>query len=237
MAIICNLLFCTIFVAIFINAICIAASSKPTNYCNLQSCKPNIHTMCKYKSNNLGSACVNHSDRGLTNKEKNAIVNKHNEFRQRVASGKETRGNPGPQPPAASMPNLSWDNELETIAQRWADQCNFSHDECRNVERYPVGQNIVMTMSTGKNGSPVEDMIGSWYNEVAKMDRREVEKLTGKNFHDIGHYTQLVSDKSHKIGCGRIKYRGQNGWNNQFLVCNYGPAGNYIGQKIYEIKK
>lgn len=43
---------------------------------------------------------------GFTDAEKNRIVNIHNQMRQKVASGQETRGNPGPQPPAVRMPNL-----------------------------------------------------------------------------------------------------------------------------------
>lgn len=34
------------------------------------------------------------------------IVELHNQLRQRVASGKEYRGSPGPQPPAFYMPDL-----------------------------------------------------------------------------------------------------------------------------------
>lgn len=29
-----------------------------------------------------------------------------------------------------------YDNELESIAQRWANQCNFNHDKCRDVGKY-----------------------------------------------------------------------------------------------------
>lgn len=40
---------------------------------------------------------------GLTNDEKNEILKRHNDFRQKVAKGLETRGKPGPQPPAKNM--------------------------------------------------------------------------------------------------------------------------------------
>jgi hypothetical protein len=36
------------------------------------------------------------------------------------------------------METLEWDSELETVAQTWADQCTYKHDDCRNVERWPV---------------------------------------------------------------------------------------------------
>ena len=41
-----------------------------------------------------------------------SIVAAHNELRSKVAQGQETRGRPGPQPPAADMMEMSWDNEL-----------------------------------------------------------------------------------------------------------------------------
>jgi hypothetical protein len=38
--------------------------------------------------------------------EKQYILDLHNNIRRRVAKGLETRGNPGPQPPAANMRKL-----------------------------------------------------------------------------------------------------------------------------------
>lgn len=50
----------------------------------------------------------------------------------------------------------------------------------------------------------------------------------------IGHYTQLVWAKSTKIGCGIVKYK-ELFFNKKYLVCNYGPAGNYMDRPVYEI--
>jgi hypothetical protein len=47
---------------------------------------------------------------------------------------------------------------------------------------------------------------------------------------ETGHYTQLVWAQTAKVGCGFVQY----GKNEQLLVCNYLPAGNTIGQKMYE---
>lgn len=43
---------------------------------------------------------------GLSQAEKNALLNRHNQLRQWVAQGRETRGNPGPQPAAKNMQNM-----------------------------------------------------------------------------------------------------------------------------------
>lgn len=53
-----------------------------------------------------------------------------------MALGKEKRGLPGPQPSAANMNALIWDDNLAEVAQRWADQCTFQHDLCRQDREY-----------------------------------------------------------------------------------------------------
>ena len=52
--------------------------------------------------------------------DKDAIVNKHNELRSRVATGKETLGVGGNgQPTAANMRKMVWSDELAAVAQRY----------------------------------------------------------------------------------------------------------------------
>lgn len=73
-----------------------------------------------------------------------------------MALGTETRGNPGPQPPASNMFQLVkqkalyplypsiyeflrryqiWKVTLATIAQTWAQQCLNEHDFCRDISK------------------------------------------------------------------------------------------------------
>lgn len=100
-----------------------------------------------------GPACYRLDSYDLTNEERQDILNAHNKFRAIVASGKESRGQGGPQPAGIIPPLVSialklrfyyqfkidfylqqeWDNELAEVAQRWAIQCDFNHDKCRNV--------------------------------------------------------------------------------------------------------
>ncbi|XP_011871305.1 PREDICTED: venom allergen 3-like [Vollenhovia emeryi] len=202
------------------------------DYCNVKSCGRS-HTVCMFPSPIPSPKCAQWTISGLSAAEKAAVVNKHNELRRRVASGQETRGNPGPQPAAVRMPDLSWDSELELVAQRWANQCNFAHDTCRNVDRFAVGQNIAKTMHSGENTSTVQSMIQLWYDEVDYFDRNLVHSYQFDPA--TGHYTQIVWADTTKIGCGRIKYQ-ENGWNVHYLVCNYGKSGNWIGERIYEAK-
>ncbi|KAA0200051.1 hypothetical protein HAZT_HAZT000137 [Hyalella azteca] len=79
------------------------------------------HTLCK--TTGMGPACGrNVPVRGVTAADIATITNGHNKFRALVAQGRETRGRPGPQPPAGDMMEMTWDEELALIAQRHADQ-------------------------------------------------------------------------------------------------------------------
>ena len=51
-----------------------------------------------------------------------------------------------------------------------------------------------------------------------------------------GHYTQMVWAETSKIGCGSISWT-EGRFIKQFLVCNYGPAGNTLRRPMYEIGK
>ena len=98
------------------------------------------------------------------------IIAKHNELRQRVASGSETNGD---QPAASNMRKVSWNTELAAIAQRWADQCKFGHDGDRSkCDGTYVGQNAFSSWNSRE--STLEEVMAnsanavqSWYDEVA----------------------------------------------------------------------
>ncbi|KYM98374.1 Venom allergen 3 [Cyphomyrmex costatus] len=133
------------------------------------------------------------------------------------------------------MPNLVWDKELEQICQTWVNQCVFGHDECRNVDRFTVGQNMAQTSYSGKNTATVVSMVDMWYNEVNDFNNTEVEKYRFDT--KTGHYTQIIWANSLGLGCAQMQYKKPNGWNVKNLCCNYGPHGNMQGSKIYAIKK
>ncbi|XP_033219896.1 venom allergen 5-like [Belonocnema kinseyi] len=211
---------------LFMMAVFLVLSSAQEDYCGICA----HHTMCLYK--NTQPICTEKSY-DLTSEQKDEIVNIHNKDRQKVASGNEKQGNPGPQPPAKNMPNLDWDTELALIAQTWANQCTFAHDECRAVRRFSVGQNVAMIATTAETAPGLEDLIKMWYDEVALFDFNQVEYVT--NFNGVGHYTQMLWANTTIIGCGYVNYQ-EGDKNTVLLVCNYGPAGNYVGEKMYEIR-
>ena len=88
-------------------------------------------------------------------------------MRQKVASG-GVSGQPG----ASNMRKLIWNDELADIAQRWADQCQFGHDETRNMcDGTLAGQNAYKGEADyGQYDYEMNPRIGDavqvWYNEV-----------------------------------------------------------------------
>jgi hypothetical protein len=167
------------------------------------------------------------------------ILNTHNTFRQNVANGSETRGNPGPQPKATNMNTLIWDADLAYAAQINVDTCLNQHDRYDQGipnNNGPLGQNL----ASGSNSaySTTRDYVAHitmWYNEVISMPSTLVSAFgTPSNGATVGHYTQVVWANTQKVGCGWAQiYNATSAMYKQFTACNYFPAGNYLGQAVY----
>ena len=133
------------------------------------------------------------------------------------------------------MMELVWDEELATVAQRLADQCVFSHDcsDCRQVERFRVGQNLYQSFNTrpGDLGQEWTNAVDSWYREISVYPG-PVESFTFSQ--DTGHYTQMMWATTTRLGCGMSEFsRGR--FIARLLVCNYGEAGNIISAPLYSV--
>lgn len=209
--------------------ISIPATNSQSDYCSFTQ----KHTMCQYKG--PGPACNGKPlKQGITEKEKQEILDIHNKLRSKIATGKERRGKPGPQPGASNMKIMVWDEELSRIAQRHADQCKFAHDcsTCRKTSRFGVGQNLYIYKQTLK--APPNDWtkaVTDWYDEVALFNNKDVEPF--KFSSPTGHYTQVVWSETDKVGCGATSYKdGQ--WFATLYTCNYGPNGNFIRGQMYK---
>uniref|UniRef100_T1IJJ5 Cysteine-rich venom protein n=1 Tax=Strigamia maritima TaxID=126957 RepID=T1IJJ5_STRMM len=185
------------------------------------------HTMCQYVSEACGAIA-----REFSSSETEEAVRLHNEKRQYVASGQQSG-----QPSASNMKQLMWDDELATIAQRWADQCTFNHDDNRRTQRYhDVGQNSYISASPssdGKIGKALAEAVNGWYNEVTNPGF-DSENIDPYQFNSgTGHYTQMLWAETATVGCGYSFYT-KNGNYIKLIICNYGPGGNMIDGSMYK---
>lgn len=133
------------------------------------------------------------------------------------------------------MKKLVWNNELEAIAQRWADQCSFGHDSERDkLDGTQVGQNVYGAFDPQQQSqADLEAKLGpsvqAWFDEV-DMYRGDPDSFSYSG--GTGHYTQLVWAETEELGCGLVQYKGQGYETN--IVCNYAIAGNFRGRSMYK---
>ncbi|BFZ19719.1 hypothetical protein BsWGS_22758 [Bradybaena similaris] len=157
---------------------------------------------------------------GFNDVQRAAIVEHHNHFRALTK--------------AKNMPKLTWDPQLENLAQNFAAQCKVGHNPNRNnVAGFQyVGENI----GAGTADFDPKATVEQWYNEINDYDYSSNTCAPGKT---CGHYTQVVSAKTTAIGCGvtycpRFKQTLDIGFSAGYLVvCNYGP-GARSAEKPYE---
>ena len=153
----------------------------------------------------------------FTQADKKAILVAHNQARCAVS------------PTAQTMPALVWNTALETTAQTWASSCvdnDLNGLIDHNLNRsdghpYYVGENIY---ASGGTASPTQAVF-LWVSESANYN------LAANTCSGVcGHYTQVVWANTLELGCARalcsLTYPSG-------IVCDYGPGGNYLGQRPY----
>ncbi|XP_074642377.1 scoloptoxin SSD43-like [Tubulanus polymorphus] len=149
--------------------------------------------------------------RGLTDKEKQHILDVHNMLRARTAKG-QTKGTPA----AADMVALEWDDRLMKQAQGRADMCfglARAHDTARERQFNPyesVGQNFFggATLDSG--------MFNLWFKELLTYSYHSEHCVPGKI---CGHYLQLIWGRTHIVGCGYNDCKGR--YDLDRFYCNY----------------
>ncbi|GMH23705.1 hypothetical protein Nepgr_025548 [Nepenthes gracilis] len=117
--------------------------------------------------------------------------------------------------------NLTWDDTVAAYALNYANQrsgdCNLIHSGG------PYGENLAWA-SPDLSATGAVDM---WVNEKAYYDYGSNSCIDGQ---ECLHYTQVVWRDSTHLGCARVSCANDNG---VFVICNYDPAGNIVGQHPY----
>ncbi|NJC06567.1 hypothetical protein GGQ97_002360 [Sphingomonas kaistensis] len=122
---------------------------------------------------------------------------------------------------------LAWDFGLAGAADAYASELvrtgRWGHSP--KATRPGQGENLWM----GTVGAyRIEEMVGGWIGE-RRWFRPGVfpEVSTTGNWIDVGHYTQMVSSRTTRVGCA---VRSSGRWT--YLVCRYSPSGNVDGRAM-----
>lgn len=120
---------------------------------------------------------------------------------------------------------LSWSNDLQDVAQSYANSYDCSGTLTHSGK--PYGENLALgyPLYDGETG------VIAWYNEIKDYD------FSNPGFSEsTGHFTQVVWKDTTQVGCG---YKNCNNEWGIYLVCNYLAQGNIIGEfaeNVQELK-
>eukprot|EP00927_Polykrikos_kofoidii_P056937 TRINITY_DN51037_c0_g1_i1.p1 TRINITY_DN51037_c0_g1~~TRINITY_DN51037_c0_g1_i1.p1 ORF type:complete len:364 (-),score=44.28 TRINITY_DN51037_c0_g1_i1:443-1534(-) len=132
------------------------------------------------------------------------------------------------------VPLFTWDDDIAANAQSWANNGKFEHstNDARTINGEACGENLAW----GYPQRSGVDSTDAWYNEIQFTSPLGLatSMSDAKEGEAIGHYTQVVWKSSVKLGCGKGKAT-VNGKEGDLWVCQYGPAGNYVGQFSTEV--
>jgi hypothetical protein len=159
----------------------------------------------------------------ITNEEKDAMLDRHNYHRSRIA-----RGLVDSNPPGADIVLLEWEERSVKSSFNWASHCLQRHNtnKARRFGSYEtVGQNIASFVEV--NASMVK-AVDLWYNEINYFN---YTKLSCSGI--CGHYTQVIWSSSAVIGCANAYCPNSNLQSN--IVCEYAPGGNWDGEHPYKV--
>lgn len=151
------------------------------------------------------------------------------------------------------LPDLVWDPEVAAYAQQWTDSLAASHCDApmhrsgTDLQKKGYGENLAMFAGFGAPpNTPPKQAVDGWAGEVACwtygtisgfniMGTEKCDKTCYTNMHSdgCGHYTQVVWRSSTKLGCGVSTCTNSMGLQTDIWICNYSPAGNFVGMAPY----
>ncbi len=158
------------------------------------------------------------------------MVNAQNAVR---ADPSTVGGSPAPSP---ALSPLSWSDTVASRAEAWANGCVYMHDVTQ-LHDLGYGENIAAATPPGS--LTTAQVVGLWASEAPYYDYATNTCNTANPpnpWGTCGHYTQLVWRSTTVVGCGFRTCSTGSPWGSgswDYWVCDYAPAGNYVGERPY----
>jgi pathogenesis-related protein 1 len=145
------------------------------------------------------------------------------------------------------LPPLTWNPTIAAYAQQWADNLATSmcatpqHRSSASLQAMNYGENLAVLSVSGRGpASTADQAVSGWAAEVACWTYGTIGGTEGCNAtcyanlqsDGCGHYTQIVWRASTQLGCG-VATCQNGGFSEDIWVCNYSPAGNFVGKTPY----
>jgi uncharacterized protein YkwD len=122
---------------------------------------------------------------------------------------------------------LVWDARLADDAKIWADTLAARGAFEHSPAQLRVGEGENLWRGTA-GAYTLEEMMGHFISEKRDFHPGVFPEVADDgNWHEIGHYTQMIWPTTRAVGCAMTTRRGSD-----YLVCRFSPPGNVIGQRV-----
>jgi len=123
-------------------------------------------------------------------------------------------------------PALVWSDRLAGSARAWAEHLADDVQAMKHSGAIATGENIA-TWSAGH--ASLTKLVGLWGAEKKYfIDDSFPDVSRIGDWTTVAHYSQLVWRKTTEVGCGMATGGGLD-----YLVCQYTPRGNFVGEKAF----
>lgn len=176
----------------------------------------------------------------LTGADKHAFLKAHNDARK-----------------ALNLPPLEWSDDIARFSLQWIKHNHNAYFDAAAADK-PIpmqhrphdgefkqryGENLAWWMSTGEIDPRASKAVTIWLSEKPDFDKLNKAKPyvvgdersqteSDKQPPVVGHYTQIVWKNTTKVGAARWTFKSKDR-TVVFIVANYDPPGNFLGQKPY----
>jgi hypothetical protein len=127
---------------------------------------------------------------------------------------------------ALGEPALQWSDELSASASAWALHLANDVHAMKHSGALAKGENLAMWTAGRASLTQLVDLWGAEKHYFIESSFPNVS--TDGNWRTVAHYTQMIWRDTTKVGCGLAT-----GGGNDYLVCQYAPQGNFMGQKVF----